>query len=113
MNDLPHYLAMGLCILIIPVAQILLKLGSKKEDKLFSSFLRPQLISGLFLLFTVSILSVFSFQVVPMKTSAAWTSLSFVFVALSSRYFLKEPFPISRSIGCIFVFIGIFIFQQG
>ena len=48
MNDLPHYLAMGLCILIIPVAQILLKLGSKKEDKLFSSFLRPQLISGLF-----------------------------------------------------------------
>ena len=104
---------MGLCILIIPIAQILLKLGSKKEDSGFASLLRPTLILGLFLLLVVSILSVFSFQIVPMKTSAAWTSLSFVFVALGSRYFLKEPFPVSRWIGCICIVIGIFVFHQG
>tara|TARA_B100001093_G_C26826077_1_gene1014066 strand:+ start:1357 stop:1671 length:315 start_codon:yes stop_codon:yes gene_type:complete len=103
---------MGLCILLIPVAQMLLKLGSQKEDRLFSSLFRPYLISGLFLLFVVSILSVFSFQVVPLKTSAAWTSLSIVFVSLCSRFFLKEPFPISRWIGCSLIIFGIFVFHQ-
>jgi drug/metabolite transporter (DMT)-like permease len=102
---------MGLCILIIPVAQILLKLGSKKEDGLLSRFLRPYLLLGFFLLFIVSILSVYSFQEVPLKTSAAWSSLSFVLVALSSKFLLKEPFPITRWLGCFLIFVGIFVFH--
>ena len=101
---------MGLCILIIPVAQILLKLGSKKKDRVLSRLLRPYLLLGFILLFFVSILSVYSFQEVPLKTSAAWSSLSYVLVAISSKFLLKEPFPMTRWLGC-FYFVGIFVFH--
>ena len=111
LNISSHYLVMALCILIIPFAQILLKLGSKNEQNSSIGLFNPMLCTGLFLLFAVSILSVYSFQVVPLKTSSAWTSLSFIGVALGSHYILKEHFPISRVLGCSFIIAGILIFH--
>lgn len=113
MSANPHYAAMGLCILLVPIAQTLLKLGSKQEDAFIRSFLRPQLLAGLFLLWLVTVLSVFSFQVVPLKTSAAWTSLTYVLVTLSARFVLGEKVPLSRWAGCLLIVSGILIFQQG
>ncbi len=104
---------MALCILIIPIAQILMKLGSKNENNSSIGLFKPVLCAGLFLLFVVSILSVYSFQVVPLKTSSAWSSLSFIGVSLGSHYILKEPLPVSRALGCICIIAGILIFHQG
>jgi uncharacterized membrane protein len=113
MNHFYNYLAMYLCILLIPFSHLLLKLGTKKDDSFVSSLVRPKIILGFFTLWLVTLLSVFSFQAVPLKTSTAWTSLTFVLTAIFSCIFLKETIQFRRWFGCTLIVLGILIFQLG
>ena len=113
MNETSHYVAMGICILLVPIAQTLMKLGSKNGDSLAQSIWRPYTLVGLGILWVVTVLSVYSFQVVEVKTSAAWTSLTYVLVVLSSRFTLGEKITHIRWVGCTMIVAGILIFQLG
>ena len=113
MNEISHYTAMAICILLVPVAQTLMKLGTDAEDTISHSLLRPQVLAGLAILWLVTVLSVYSFQVVEMKTSTAWTSLTYILVTLSASLVLKEKVRPIRWLGCSLIVAGILVFQLG
>jgi drug/metabolite transporter (DMT)-like permease len=113
MNPFYNYLAMFLCIALIPLSHLLIKYDSKKEDSLFSSFMKPKILLGFLLLWIVTLLSVYSFQKIPLKTSAAWTSLTYVLTTLLASVFLKEKIHVKRWFGCFLIVGGILIFQFG
>ena len=113
MNEISHYAAMAACILLVPIAQTLIKLGAKSEDSFIQSIRRPYILTGLGILWVVTVLSVYSFQVVEVKTSAAWTSLTYVLVVLISRFALGERITHMRWVGCTMIAMGILIFQLG
>lgn len=112
MSDIPHFIALGACILIVPVAQILLKSGVLARE---TSQPRMRLFTwcGFALLLGSTLLTAFALQVVAVKTFTAWSSLIYALVALLSSLLLKERLTPRRRLGCLLVVSGIFLFQFG
>jgi uncharacterized membrane protein len=106
-----HYLALGVCIILVPIAQTLIKMGSNTGGAFIGIARHLSTLAGLAILIVVTLLSTYSFQIVEMKTSAAWTSLNYILVVLASRYALGECVSFSRWIGCGLIATGIIIFQ--
>ena len=106
-----HYLALGACIILVPIAQILIKTGCSTGGAFNEIVRHPSTLAGLAILIMVTLLSTYSFQIVEMKTSAAWTSSNYILVVLASRYALGECISLSRWIGCGLIATGIIIFQ--
>lgn len=106
-----HYIALGVCIILVPIAQTLMKVGSNSGETFIRIARHPSTLAGLAILIVVTLLTTYSFQIVEMKTSAAWTSSNYILVVLASRYTLGERVSFSRLIGCGLIATGIVIFQ--
>ena len=85
-----HYIALGVCIILVPIAQTLMKVGSNSGETFIRIARHPSTLAGLAILIVVTLLTTYSFQIVEMKTSAAWTSSNYILVVLASRYTLGE-----------------------
>ena len=108
-----HYVALALSILLVPVAQILLKLGVRSDKGKPAKRLTSQTLIGLSVLLVVTVLSAHAFRTLEVKTVTAWSSLIYLLVALLSRFFLQENLTRRRLAGCALIAAGILLFQFG
>ena len=107
-----HQIALATGILLVPTAQILLKLGANHKNGRGLIFL-PQTLTGLGILWVVATLTAYAFQTVELKTAAAWTSLTYILVVIMSRLILREKQSLMRLVGCVLISVGILIFHSG
>jgi multidrug transporter EmrE-like cation transporter len=107
----PHHLALLLSILLVPIAQVLLKLGSSTPPIGRLLKINWQTIFGLFLLLTCTLSSSFALRVIEVKTFAALSSLIYALVFLISVSLLKEKCTPPKLIGCVAIIFGILVFN--
>lgn len=55
-----------------------------------ASFVLPQTLTGLGILWVVATLAAYAFQTVELKNAVAWTSLTYIPVVIMSRIILRE-----------------------
>ena len=111
--DTTHYVALALSILLVPVAQIMLKLGVRNAKGKPAKRLTSQTLTGLGVLLAVTVLSAYAFRMLEVKTVTAWSSLIYLLVALLSRFVLQENLSQRRLAGCVLIATGILLFQFG
>lgn len=106
-----HYVALALSILLVPLAQVLLKKGIRNDDTLAVKFFGWHSLCGLSILFFVTILSPYFYQAFEVKTITAWSSLIYLLVTIFCRFFLLENLTLKRLIGCGLITTGVLVFQ--
>ena len=68
-STMTHYIALGVCIILVPIAQTLMKVGSNSGETFIRIARHPSTLAGLAILIVVTLLTTYSFQIVEMKTS--------------------------------------------
>ena len=109
-----YYLVAAIAALITAFSQLALKLGAlygNKKNSVLRSYLNPYTIIGYFLLFVVTLLSVYVFKYIDLKVSVVLLPMTFVFVTLLSFGVLKERFSRNNYIGSAIILIGIVVFS--
>lgn len=106
-----HYLALVLCIVLGPIAQLLLKRGANTNASAARSFVSPWTLGGYGLFGAVTVLAVYAFQQIELKTVAAFTSLNYLAVVLLARLFLREPLTRGKLMGCALIMLGVAVFN--
>lgn len=110
-------LQIGIILLLISVAaasaaQILLKKSAqKKYDAALSEYLNPYVISGYFLMFISTILTMLALRTVPLSWSPVIESVSYPLVAVLGYFFLGEKLTLRKTAGFILILAGIRIFS--
>ena len=104
------YLCAGSSIILTSLAQILLKIGAKKDNR--NIYLNKATIEGYCILLVVTILSVLALQGIELKLfySAAY-SLSFILVTFLSWKILGETLSRKKVFGILIIAFGIIIFN--
>ena len=100
-----HWLALAGCVVLTACAQILLKKGALSGRRFFAS-LNPSTLSGYGLFGCVTVLSVYAFQQIELKTVTAWTATTYLLVAGLAHVVLDEPMTWSKAVGCFLVVAG-------
>ena len=106
-----YYLCLFAGIVITGVAQVLMRVGSKKLVGRTSSRIPGwELFAGYALFFGVTVLNVYAFQAIPLKTMTAWSALTYVWVMFLAWAWLKEPVGLRMVGGCVLIVAGIGVF---
>ena len=100
-----HWLALAGSVVLSACAQVLLKKGAV-SDRRFMASLNPTTLTGYALFGCVTVLSVYAFQQVELKTGTAWISATYLLVAGLAHLFLGEPLTRSKIVGCSLVVAG-------
>lgn len=90
-------------------SQIILKIGAQKDYKGLKVYLNPYVIIGYTLFFAVTLLTVFCYRYIDLSLGGLISSLSYAFVAILSRLFLKETLNIRQIIAVILIVSGVSI----
>lgn len=105
-----------LAVFISSVAQIFLKLGSRrfsKGEKMGRMFFNVWTILGVSLFFIVTLLSVYALREVDLKEYVFILPLSYLFVPMMSRIFLDERLDLHSIYGLFVIVFGILVFNMG
>ena len=102
-----------LSVVIAAFSQIILKLSANRSwDSLLREYLNIYVICAYVMLIVSSLFTVIAFRSVEMKNSPIIGALGYVFVLLLSRIILREKIRLSKIVGMIMIFCGIFIFYM-
>ena len=107
MHNTIYILLFILSILIGSISQILLKKGANKKN----IYINLYTVIGYSLMILSTLLTFFAYKFVNLSMGAVLQSLSFIFVALFSKVFLKENINKKKIIGMLFIIMGIIIFS--
>ena len=88
-------------------SQILLKVGAQKGYKGLRTYLNFYVLIGYGIFFLVTLLTVFCYQYVDLSLGGLISSLSYVFVAILSRIFLKEQIDRRQIIAIFLIVLGV------
>lgn len=103
-----------ICTLLNALAQILLKLGTKKLSQDFYYLITNyQLILGVFLYMLSAILLIYSLKYGQLSVLYPIISLTYVWVAILSIYWLYEIMTFKQMTGIASIMIGVFFIAKG
>ncbi len=96
-----------LSILVSAFSQILLKKGSGKKNIYINKFT----IAGYIIMILATFLTLIAYRNVNLSLGQVLQALSFVFVILLSKIFLKEKISKRKILGIFIIILGILIFN--
>lgn len=98
-------------VLVASIAQIVLKLGARKQyDSFIFEYLNPYVMVGYMMFFVSTIINIFALSKIQLSLGAALESLGYVFVAIFSFFILKEKFTLKQIAGYGCIIIGVIFF---
>lgn len=107
MSKYIYILLFILSILISAISQILLKKGSSQKNIYINKFT----IFGYTIMIFATFLTLIAYKNVDLSLSQVLQALSFVFVIILSKIFLKEKIDKRKIVGIITIIIGIIVFN--
>ncbi len=108
MNKEYIYILLFVCsILISAFSQILLKKGSSQKNIYINKFT----IFGYIIMVSATFLTLIAYKKINLSLGQVLQALSFVFVIILSKIFLKENIDKRKILGIITIIIGIIIFN--
>lgn len=107
MNKVIYLLLFILSILISAFSQILLKKGSVSKNIYLNKFT----IFGYLIMIFATFLTLYSYREINLSLGQVLQSLSFVFVVILSKLFLKEKIDKNKILGILIIILGIIIFN--
>lgn len=112
MGNFVVYLALVGVIFIAAVAQIILKKSAliKREREIFN-YLNPYVISAYIIQFGTILANMIIHRYIDFKVYSAFAGLSYVFVILLSKVFLKEDITRKRWLGMGLIVAGVAVFN--
>ena len=96
-----------LSVLIGSISQIILKKGAEQKN----IYINKYTILGYTLMLLSTLLTFFAYKFINLSMGAVLQSLSFIFVAIFSRWLLKENISKITIIGMVFIICGIVVFS--
>ena len=103
---------MLISILISSVSQIMLKKSAqKKYPSKIKEYLNPMVIIAYGLFFGCTLITMYSFKVVPLGMAPVLESAGYIFVAVLSFIFLKEKLTKRQLLGMALIIIGIVVYS--
>jgi uncharacterized membrane protein len=108
-----YHILIVIAVILSTCGQIFLKIGVKKNKykHYIYLYLNVHTITGYIFLFSATLFSLYSLRILPVKVLAFILPLSFIFVMLFSKIFLKESISKLHIIGTILIGIGILVFN--
>jgi len=112
-----YYIFIAISILLGVIGQIVLKLGSSSVStssvlSIFSSFLNPYIIGGLFCYGVSAFFWVLALTRLDLSTAYPLLSISYVLVTLSAYFFLGESLNIYKIVGITIIILGVILMGQ-
>lgn len=105
-----YYLIYVLSVFISSVSQIFLKKSTQKEyPTVIQEYLNVQVIGAYIVFFCSSLMTIYAYKGVELSLGPIIESLSYVFVAILSYFFLSERLSVKKMIGMLFILIGIVV----
>lgn len=99
-------------VFISSVAQLVLKLSAnKKYDSRLKEYLNPQVIFSYGIFFSATVLTVFAYKGVFLKSGPIIESSGYIFILFLGNIFLKEKITKNKIIGVLLIIAGIAIFS--
>lgn len=99
-------------VFISAVSQILLKESAdKKHDSFIQEFLNPKVIIAYSIFFSATLITMFSYKVLPFSLGTILETTGYIWVALLSRIVLKEEIKKRKMVGLIIIILGILIYS--
>ncbi|MBI2435585.1 MAG: EamA family transporter [Candidatus Hydrogenedentes bacterium] len=111
---LRYYVIALIAVLLTALCQLLLKLGAvhgARHGSMLQSYFNFSTMTGYLCLLLVTVLNVYAYQVLPLKTAIIFLPLTFASVALISIGVLKERMRRSQVLGTLLIVIGIVLFN--
>ncbi|MBT2989877.1 MAG: EamA family transporter [Candidatus Thiodiazotropha sp. (ex Ctena orbiculata)] len=109
MSNLPNYLALFAAILLTVGSHVLLKIGSTSVK----GYLNMITMTAVVMFVLVTILIVYSLQVIMLKTVIAMNALTFVLMPIASWVFLGEELTKQSILASLIIVCGIIIYLSG
>ncbi len=101
-------------ILISSVSQIMLKKSAqKKYPSKLKEYLNPMVIIAYGLFFGCTLITMYSYKVVPLGMAPVLEAAGYIFVAVLSYIFLKEKLTKRQLIGMALIIGGIVVYNLG
>jgi len=92
-------------------SQVLLKKSSMtKRDSIVKEYINPYVIIGYMITALCMILAMIGYKGVPFKYGAVLESLTYLYIMVLSRIFLKEKLTRKRILGNIIIVAGVVVF---
>jgi multidrug transporter EmrE-like cation transporter len=110
-----YYLALALAVLCTVAAQLLMKKGASRATGggFLAAYLNWPTAIAFALFFAATILNVFAYKKLPLKTSVAVLPANFILVGLLSVVFLKERLNAKQIAGVTVILAGILLYAGG
>ena len=105
-----HNAALAAAISLTVVSQLLIRMGARHRERIFSSFLNPWTIGGYLLFGAVVLLMVFAMQEIALRSAMAWASLSYTVTPVAAKFIVKDYFNIRMAVGSLVVVLGVLVF---
>jgi drug/metabolite transporter (DMT)-like permease len=102
---------MLIAIVLTGVGQVVLKIGSNKNQKFWDPYLNPVSIAGYCLYLISTVFLFYSLKEIPLKLLAAVSSLNFIIVLLMSGIFLNEHITRIKFLAVALIMTGVIIFN--
>lgn len=112
-NEHSNEIALALSIVLTAVAQSLLRLGAKDKARIIHSFLNTRTLAGYLIFGIVVFLIIYSMQKIPLRTVAAWNSITYILTPLVGHWLTKDPFNSRMALGSLIIAAGIVVFSLG
>ena len=105
---------MLISILISSVSQIMLKKSAQNQyPSKLKEYLNPMVIIAYGLFFGCTLITMYSFKVVPLSMGAVLEAAGYIFVAVLSYIFLKEKLTKRQLLGMALIICGIVVYNLG
>jgi drug/metabolite transporter (DMT)-like permease len=106
-----YMLIFALNVLFAACAQVLLKTSAnKKYDRKIKEYLNPYVLTGYSIFVINTMVTIYCYTGLELKQGGILQMLSYIYVLILGRIFLKEKITARKFIGMIIIMAGIVVF---
>lgn len=99
-------------VFIASLSQILLKISANKTySSKIKEYLNIYVISAYGMLFCTTFATIWALKTIDISVGSILETLGYVFVAILSRFILKEKFSVKSKLGYVFIVAGVILFE--
>lgn len=112
MNKLLFVVVYLLGVFVSAVAQIILKKSAVKEyESKIKEYLNPYVIISYAIFFGATFCTIFAYSGIPLSLGPILAATEYIFIAVLSRFILKEKINLKKFMGLSIIVAGIIIYS--
>ena len=111
-SNVLFYLCLLLSVCISSISQVMLKKASLKTyDNFWQEYLNPLVLGAYVIFFGTTLLSIFSYKVIPLSLGPALEATSYIYITFFGTVVFKEKLTKKKVFSLVLIVAGILIYS--